>query len=636
MRSSTWILWLVLASANGCGDDDAGVTAVRPIFDPAVLGGAGGFFDFPYPSDLRTDTTGHPSLAGFPARLALIRDSIAVIETERPGFSPLVAGYFRFTGALDSTALPTPAQTLDPASSVILVDIDVTSPERGTQFPVQVAFRAESSAFWEPNTLVARAVPGMSPHPGRRYALVIREGLLAADGTAVMHADAFEDIRARIGPAEIVDHYARLFRDLELSGVSTDGVIVATSFTTADPAEELDALRRFLQTAELPVVTSWAAGPSTSRYRSYSARFETYEFFSGEYPYDAYIGEGGFRFDADMQPMDVSRRTVAITVTVPATAMPRDGYPLVLYGHGTGGDSRTHVRDEGSKVANVGLAMMGFDAALHGIRNPDAVDPEALLLTNPIASREMIRQTVADMMLLYRMLASRSFEIPASVTGAQMIRFDPSPTLYMGHSQGSQEAGLLLGVESNIDAAFLSEGGGGAVITIVEREFSGQPIACAIALAIGEACSAVTEDHPAIGIIVQSLLDPADPLVYAHRFIRERQRGWKPLSVAMTEGTEDDFTPPRAIEALAAAIGLPIVEPVHRTSLPYDLMGAAPITAPVQGNLATSWGDRVTGGLMQWPGAGHFVIYDDADAANRYAQFLRSAADGAPVIPAPL
>jgi hypothetical protein len=39
---------------------------------------------------------------------------------------------------------------------------------------------------------------------------------------------------------------------------------------------------------------------------------------------------------------------------------------------------------------------------------------------------------------------------------------------------------------------------------------------------------------------------------------------------------------------------------------------------------------------MQWPGAGHYVIYNDPDAENRYVEFLRTAAAGAPEIVGPL
>ena len=36
-----------------------------------------------------------------------------------------------------------------------------------------------------------------------------------------------------------------------------------------------------------------------------------------------------------------------------------------------------------------------------------------------------------------------------------------------------------------------------------------------------------------------------------HRFRRERPADWEPLSIALTEGLHDQYTPPRGIEAFA-------------------------------------------------------------------------------------
>ncbi|HBQ14637.1 MAG TPA: hypothetical protein DEF51_27085, partial [Myxococcales bacterium] len=99
-----------------------------------------------------------------------------------------------------------------------------------------------------------------------------------------------------------------------------------------------------------------------------------------------------------------------------------------------------------------------------------------------------------------------AFDLPASVTGGEPLRFAPEPVLYMGHSQGAQEAGLLLGVEPTVQSAFLSAGGGGGVITILEREIaSGQPLSCLVAGVLSEPCEVLTEDHPALSLIIQPL-----------------------------------------------------------------------------------------------------------------------------------
>jgi hypothetical protein len=44
-------------------------------------------------------------------------------------------------------------------------------------------------------------------------------------------------------------------------------------------------------------------------------------------------------------------------------------------------------------------------------------------------------------------------------------------------------------------------------------------------------------------------------------------------------------------------------------------------------------GSRVTAGLAQFEGQGHFAIYDDRDARSLYKDFLETAAAGAPELP---
>lgn len=616
------------------GAPDAGPTGpVQPIFDPEVLAGSGSFFDFPFPSDLRTDAEGRPRLAGFPGSRNLVADVIDVLAEEPSGgFSPITGVYFRFTGPLAS--LPAaPEAAMEPESRVLLLDVDPESPERGRRMPAQVTFRRERSAFWAANTLAVRALPGVHLHPGRRYAAVVRHGLRAADGTEVEPSPAFA--AASVGDGALAEHYRGLLAVLEELGVPAASVLVASSFTVSDRARDMDAAREYIASMPLPEVRGWrrdAVRPAEVRY---TGQVDVYEVLEGEPPFMEF-GSGRIFFGPDGQPSAMARRTVNVGLSVPTTPAPEGGFPLVLYGHGTGGSHRSHFGSEGAALAGIGVATLGFEAALHGGRIPGGLDVENLVLSNPVATREVVRQTVIDQMLFYRMMAAGAFDVPAEVAAADApVAFAREPVLYMGHSQGSQEAGVLLGVEPTVQAAFLSAGGAGGILSIVHRPFGEQPIVCFIALLVGEECSDMGEDHPLLTLVVQPLLDPADPLSFAHRFVRERPAGWSPLSIAMTEGTRDLQTPPQTIEALAAAIGLPQVAPVVQSLDPLRVAGLAPVTPPVSANLVLSGGARVTGGLMQWSGADHFVIYSDPDARRRYVEFFRTALEGTPVIVGP-
>lgn len=599
------------------------------LYDPS----SDGFFDTPFPSDSRTDAMGRPILTGFPRARGLVGDAIGLIEDDLPGFSPMTTTYFRFTGALDESSLPALADTRRLDGPVVIVDVDPDSPERGTPLYAYVRFRRDPSQFWASNTLTVRPVPGLHMHVGRRYAVVIQGGLLASDGTPVERSDAFEALKVGSDP-----HYMELFADLEAAGIMRDEVVAASMFTITDPRVPMDQARAFIMAQPLPTLGPWSVVSRIPRLGVFASSFETYELMDGEPPYMEFAS-GRIRFDAAGVPAVVRRRRVQIAVSVPTSAAPPEGYPIVLYGHGTGGDHQSHTGQEGAELASVGVAMLGFEAALHGERNPMGLQVESLLASNPIVAREIVRQTVIDMMLLYRMIDAGLIVVPAATIGEpDDMTFDTSRVLYMGHSQGAQEAGVLLGVEPTLEAAFLSEGGGGATITLVDRDATpGLPFACLVATVIGERCEDVTEDHPVLTQILQPMLDPADPLAFARRFHRERPTDWADLHIAMTEGTEDEQTPPRGIEALAMTIGLPIIEPVAQMTDPYMLAGPPSLTAPVTNNITLPSGGTVTGGLMQWAGADHFVIYDNADARNRYVEFFRTLlADGAPTLVPPL
>lgn len=616
-------------------DDVPQGPAVTALFDlEAARSGPATFYDFPFPSDLRTTADGRPDMTGFPASSStLVRTGIALVGSENVGFSPNGATYFRFDAPLDESRLPTdPRAALSADAPAQIIDIDPSSPTYGERLPAIVTFRALRSAFWRSNMVAVRTVTGLDMRPGTRYAVILTDALRGAEDGPVRPAESFLALRTGSDgvDSELASHYAELFARLEDVGVDLDRVVAATALTTSDVARQMDALREAVIAHPSFEVTNWEKVSDGV----YAGTFETLEFFGpGEPPYTN-VGEGRFEFDAQGRPLNGVVRQVRFAISVPQTAQPAAGYPIVVYGHGTGGDFETHLgpSGEGSFLALEGLATIGFDAALHGTRVASPIEVESLIASNPIAAREVVRQTVVDTIVAYRLLDEGAFEIPASVTGGEPIRFDVSRGLYLGHSQGAQQAGLLAGVEPRVRAAFLSAGGAGIVISIRERQFNGQPIACLLALLVGvQSCSELTPEHPVLTQVVQPIFDGADPLNYARRFIKEPLPGHPRRHIVMSQGTIDTFTPPRAQDALAATIGLPLIEPVVRTSEPLDILSPPRQQAPLSLNLEVD-GERVTAGMVQWAGEGHFAIYRSGEARRRYIEFLKSAATGTPTL----
>ena len=611
-------------------------TTVTGLFDltVATAGESSGFYDFPFPSDLRLQADGRPDMNGFPSVNAeLIRDALAIVTDDHRGFTPNGATYFRFDGALDPATLPaSAADSIADDATAFIIDIDATSPEQGRRVPAYVHFEASRSAFWRSNMVSVRPVPGVGMRPGTRYAVGLTDGLRSEDGGPVVAAESLAALRdGGTGDAALADHYAATFGALDGLGFDTSRIVALTSYTTSDVALEMDALRQAVLDHPSFAVTGWTKDENSE---VYYATFETLEFFGeGTPPFDSYLGEGRFVFAEDGTPTGGTVGQVTMAITVPTGDMPAEGYPLVIYGHGTGGDHETHLgaQGEGSFLALESLATLGFDAALHGNRVEGDFDYVTLLATNPIAAREVVRQTVVDTMVLYRLHREGALVIPDAVTGRGDLSFEAGYNAYMGHSQGAQEAGVLLGVEPDVEFAFLSAGGAGLSITIQERSFNGTPIVCTLALLIGVDCNSLTPDSPLLTLVVQPVLDGADPLNFAHRFNREPIPGAPARHIVMSQGILDQLTPPRSQDALAMAIGLPLVEPVYRTSDPVDLTDPPRETPPVANNVMTPNGPA-TGGMVQYTGEGHFAIYDNGAARNRYLKFFRTSLGSQPTI----
>src|SRR5690606_16778145 len=116
----------------------------------------------------------------------------------------------------------------------------------------------------------------------------------------------------------------------------------------------------------------------------------------------------------------------------------------------------------------------------------------------------------------------------------------------------------------------------------------------------------------------------------------EPRPGFEPKSLLMTEGVRadgsgDNYAPPRGIEALAAATGLPTRLPQIHPSPFADWRGLEPLEVPSQGLSGNLAGGFASGALIQYDADlasdGHFVAYEVQAARNDVAQFLRNLAD---------
>ncbi|MEM1414683.1 MAG: hypothetical protein AAGH15_07275 [Myxococcota bacterium] len=629
---------------------DGGTGPARAIWTlprtPSVAGEPG-YFDHPWPSDFRV-VDGALDLAGFPnpRRVGLLDDVLATTAETVTGWSVAAPIYFRFGAPIDQRNLPeTPGDAQTPGAVVQLIDVDPESPDRGTSQPLAWHFWEPETNHWPGNTLAVRPVHGLLLRPATTYAAVVTTGLFAADGRAFVPDDDLEAILATGGDAAITAAREQLAPHLAIleASVPREDILSLAVFTTQDPTREMEQLRDWLmeQPTPAPVEAEWDNVRTGDSYTLFRGAYETPIVQDGEIPYTS--RGGAIRLDEVGAPATVQTTQVRVSMTIPITEAPPEGYPVVLYAHGTGGDWETYFRNRiGPDLADLGIASVGVDQIHHGERNPTETDPALLFfnVANPIALRDNIRQSGLDLIQQARFVRQASPDAPAEgleipfVVAERTIQLDPNNVMLFGHSQGGQNGPLALAMDDQLRGALLSGAGGHLPIALVDKTLPFDiPTIVSGLLRVDGTEEHLVVEHPVLAVL-QTFVDAADPLSFAPFFFEAPREGFAPKSVFMTEGITDPFTPPDSIEALAAAARIPLLGDERATPEGLEVLGLVSGPGTARDNVA---GGTATGGLVQYGPAmsggtnrDHFVVFDEAREAA--LAFLASLAAGTPAI----
>ncbi|MBM4398176.1 MAG: hypothetical protein FJ087_21125 [Deltaproteobacteria bacterium] len=447
----------------------------------------GEFYSLPFPTDVRRKADGHVDLHDHPRPgggvfgVDPLDGILRAIEAEIAGYPLDAAVYFRFTRPVDPATVRTAA---DPASgapaTVRFVDLD--DPARAVPFVARAA--ADRNKYICANRLYVHPVWSKPLRPNVRYAVVVTSGvrsLAAAGAQAPAHLDDLDMLLGEARPGgdaegRAWDAFAPLRAWMKPAGVAAADVAGATVFTTGDPTAPLRAMGAFFHpaagtqpAADMPVLTGavecgegkdldacatpgWAAteagkaGGADPRacpaakppgWTEYHARIRLPVFQEGDAPYLA--GGGAIRTDAG-KPVVVRYEDVCAAFAIPDGDEPDDGWPLLTYGHGTGG-SFANGMAWAATLAPQGIAVLSIDQPMHGPRRGIDRDPGPLFYNflNPPAARGNLIQGAADNFSLVRFAAAFDGKI-----ATRQVRFDRDRIAYMGHSQGATTGPLFV------------------------------------------------------------------------------------------------------------------------------------------------------------------------------------------------
>jgi hypothetical protein len=627
-----------------CGGDDGVTGPPTARFELVRDGVESAFFDLPWPTDLRRGADGIIDVHGFPnprdnETLQLYIDAVS---THLDGWANNGAIYFRFDARVDPRSLPrTAAESIADSASVFLFDV-----EAGTRHPAFVLFQDEETRYWPSHTLAIRPIYGIPLGQGRTYAAVVTRELVPWDGGEYSRSADFEALLGTGGDATVEAAraaYGPALDALERAGVARESLLSLAVFTTQDSVSELAAVRDWMVTSyTMPeaVDDGWRWIASNETHTQVEGRYGPVPTMQhGEPPYME-AGTGDFR-SADGVPLVYSEFDARFMLTVPTTPMPEAGYPIVLYAHGTGGDYATFTRnDTAAQLALEGYAVIGIDQVLHGERNPTSGGPELLFFNflNPLAARDNNRQAAIDVVQQARFATSMT--VPTRIVSREgtPIRFDPERVYVFGHSQGGLNMPLFLAIDDTAKGGYLSGAGGTLAISIIDKT---EPISIALAIQFvlglpggspeaALAMEGMGYEHPVVTLL-QTWVEASDGVNYARMIFDTPREGFAPKSLLMTGGQLDEYTVAGANASLAAATRMPIIEPVVAPDEALDVLGIAPVAAPVTGNVA---GGAATAGLLQFPYGGHFVAFESPIAMRQISGYFRSLDDGVPTIPA--
>ncbi len=591
-----------------CGK--AGQGTPRALFVvPRTGKTASEFYSLPFPNDVRlkngkVDLSGHPDPAGvLPAPFGeLVSSLIKAIGQDLDGFGLNTTVFLRTSTTADFKSLVLQDKTDQTKVTLRFLNIDKSSAGYGDGVAYNMFVTSGRNSYICNNYITLRPSLkyGVQLRPKTTYAVIMRAGVKDTLGNNLAADDDFKVMLSETAPADTdlkAAHTAyKPLRDFlkdkgATYGLSASSVISAAVFTTTDPHRRVAKMRQqILDKATAPSAkdltlcdgtkkspcddgmtsTHKCPAAASADVHELQGTFETAVLQAGTPPFKTAKDGGAIEYDNDGKPKLVSgskQAKLCYAMTVPKKlTMPKDGWPAVIYAHGTGGSYRSfidsgvgaalaRVADPADSTKEAGFVVISTDGALHGPRRNSTDKSDGLFFNvlNPRASRDNIYQGAADKFQLVRLAKAIQLAATNSPTGAD-LKIDPKRIYFFGQSQGTVEGIPFVPHEPDVKGAVLG-GAGGYLLASLLGKTKPVNIAGAIALALGDDPATLGTGHPMLNLI-QLFYEEVDSINYGRQYIVKPLTGADAKHVFLSYGVSDSYTPPGTIRALAWAMGL--------------------------------------------------------------------------------
>ncbi len=684
--------------------------ALRAYFEiPRTKKPLGDFYRLPFPNDIRlkngkVDVSDHPNPStALPKEYGdVVGGYLKAIGEDVAGFGLNTTAFFRVSKDFDLNTIK-----LD------FVNIDKASPGYGQGVGWSMYATTGGGKYICPNFISIRSPVGRPLAAKTTYAVLLRGGIKDASG-ALAAQDA--DFKLVIGESEPADAeekaawtaYAPLRAYLKDKTIPTADVLSAAVFTTMDPRARMAAFREVVRAEAAPATAgltlcdgaakspcddgkdpTWKCGTTpNAAFHELQGSYETPVFQKGTAPYKTLADGGAIEYAAG-KPVVVRKDKVCYALSVPKGAtMPADGWPVVIFAHGTGGSYRSFV-ENGTAAALADLkdatgaalgrfAVIGIDGSMHGPRRGSNDKPDDLFfnLKNPKAARDNTYQGAADKFQLVRLIEALVLDAASSPT-KEALKLDLKQLYFFGHSQGTIEGIPFLAFEPQVKGTVLSGAGGFLLNSLLGKT---KPVNVAAGVQFALADGQLSDMHPLLNLL-QLYFEEVDAVNYGAALFASPVTGVPGKHTLLGYGVADSYTPPGTIRALAWSSGIPQVGPAaarcgdgvcggsescktcpqdckkcpegavcgdgtcskeERCEIcPEDCKPCPPpfplLDPPVKENWNVPGGSKVTAGMVQHSSDGsyddHFILFQHPAGKVQCQQFLGTALkDGVPSI----
>lgn len=631
---------------------------VEVAFDLSV--GTGGatpetWYDFPFPADTRLEEDGTLAV-GFPnpQNQALVADLMLAADDLR-GYSLVPVAWFKFDGPVAPSDLDDTI-TASTSAPALLVNVDPDSPDYLELAPV-IAKTLDADSYVPEDVLAVAAFAGWVLEPETTYAFVITRAWGDPDGAELGVPEALWNMAngASSGDVDIDATFAPLWDALGALDIPSTSVAAATVFTTGDPVRDVAELTEALRDRYSPTIENLAIdaddGADHERFCELHGTMTVPEFQEGTPPFNT---GGLFVPGEDGLPVEQGETAIPVVINLPLQEMPAEGFPLVMYFHGSGGVS-TQVVDRGEDVPGGGdggqalgpahvLARHGF--ATVGSAHP--VNPERLAmvgqgatgfdylnLSNLKSFRDTFRQGIIEQRLFLDALLE--LEIDPSVVegcagislpdGADAYVIDPTPILAMGQSMGGMFTNLMAPVDPRIEAVVPTGAGGlWSYFILVTDLISNVGTLVANILRVAD----LTHVHPALHVL-QLAWEPVEAFAYVPRLAHNPLPGHPVRSIYEPVGDQDSYFPRVVFDRIALAYrnqqaGEVVWDSMQAALQVRGLDGLAEY--PVANNRTSADGTAYTGVVVQYPwdgvNNGHNIFQYMDEVKRQYGCFFET------------